>query len=468
MNPTFLLLLLVRSFVHAFPHIRSSSTLLSSRQADGVVEASSFLRRAYHSSAVLNRRVYIDGGEVSYKNGEEITYMYSKTLLWIDLTDDWENESVPLLSSPKPPGVPNLRHGGIWVDRSKGVLYTGFAGSTPHFGDQAFSPPGLWSFNPSKSSGGFWKSLNGSAHEWFTSQPRPSKALVASGRGYGFLLGLESDAAPWRSGSFITYDIPDSEMLDTSGIEPPGEIPIFAGTVYVPNWGGRGILIAVGGGSPSRLLNGRDISFETVHIYDVEAQRWYDQKTTGDIPQYRTDFCIAGAVSSNRTHEILVYGGWNGQLGAGATPYDSAYVLTLPAFHWARADYPPAHPRHGLSCDAVGGSQILAIGGVDTAQEAGGNDDAYTAGFRTPDPFPHGLAIFDLSTLTWSAAFRAKQSPQAPAPKIQDYYNTHGRTPATGFSSEPLQALFSTDAFRPTDDPGSAVSGASHRSSTAS
>ncbi|KAK4127899.1 hypothetical protein N657DRAFT_566669, partial [Parathielavia appendiculata] len=324
----------------------------------------------------------------------------------------------------------------IWVDRSKGVLYTGFAGSTPRFGDQAFSPQGLWSFTPGESAGGSWKSLNGSAHEWFTSQPRPSKALVVSGHGYGFLLVgsmprqsaltqwltniVGNDVAAQRPSSFNTYDISDSQMLDASGIEPRGGIPFFAGMVYVPNWGDRGILIAVGG-SQNQALDNRNSSFETVHVYDVEAQRWYHQKTTGDIPQYRTDFCIAGAVSSNRTHEILVYGGWDGQLGAGATPYDSAYVLTLPAFHWAKADYPAAHPRHGLSCNAVGGSQILTIGGVDTAHEAG--NDSYRAGFQTRDPFSKGLAVFDLSTLTWSAAYRAKQSPQPPAPRIQEYYN---------------------------------------------
>ncbi|KAK4127900.1 hypothetical protein N657DRAFT_613035 [Parathielavia appendiculata] len=76
LDPTSMSLLFALSFVHALPHVHPSHVLLSSRQADGVVDTSTFLRRAYHSSVVLNRRVYIDGGEVSYKKGEDITYQY--------------------------------------------------------------------------------------------------------------------------------------------------------------------------------------------------------------------------------------------------------------------------------------------------------------------------------------------------------------------------------------------------------
>jgi hypothetical protein len=183
-----------------------------------------------------------------------------------------------------------------------------------------------------------------------------------------------------------------------------------------PGNNGQGNIVP---GNNGQNNNGTD-SFQTVHVYDVDEQRWYEQKTTGDIPEPRKDFCIAGSPSSNRTHEILVYAGWNGELGAGAVPYDSAYVLTLPGFYWAKADYAAAHPRHGLSCNAVGGSQILAIGGVDTTQNG---SDSYAAGFTTRDPFARGLAIFDLAALAWSSVYRANRPLQPPAPKVQAYYN---------------------------------------------
>lgn len=76
---------------------------LWSRQVDGAVSENVFLRRAYHSgkyqhvhrsilslrrtdtqvgtAAVLNGRVYIDGGEFSYSSSSGATYQYCKPLL---------------------------------------------------------------------------------------------------------------------------------------------------------------------------------------------------------------------------------------------------------------------------------------------------------------------------------------------------------------------------------------------------
>lgn len=72
------------------PHACVSSRSVSSPQANGVVDASAFLRRAYHScgstgrlcswplltvkAAILDRRLYIDGGEFSFSKGGGISY----------------------------------------------------------------------------------------------------------------------------------------------------------------------------------------------------------------------------------------------------------------------------------------------------------------------------------------------------------------------------------------------------------
>jgi len=202
--------------------------------------------------------------------------------------------------------------------------------------------------------------------------------------------------------------------VTSSGFGPSArEIPSFDGTIYVANWGNRGILIAVGGSD-----------MQTVHVYDIDKERWYDQTATGDLPETRQDFCIAGAPSNNHTYEILIYGGWDGHSGPEAVRYDTAHVLTLPGFYWVKAGYPAAHPRHGLSCNAVGGGQVLIIGGVDTTQKASNGSSEHAAGFATRDPFPNGLAIFDLSKMAWSSVYRAKR-PLQPAPTaVQAYYDT--------------------------------------------
>lgn len=366
-------------------------------------------------------------------------------MLWIDLTDDWTSESVTLHSIPKPPAVPNLRYGGIWVDRKAGRLYTGFAGTEPYFGSPGPAARGLWSFTPDDSGGGSWKSLNKTADASFTDEPRPFRGGVASGHDVGYFLGgmpgpahrichpaltctsegfTGNDSGPQQPlSNFISYDFSSGTATSSSvwgpaSNEGPG---LSGGMVYVPNFGNKGVLINMGGYHDRSRDDGLT-RFQTVQVYDIDSQRWFGQLTSGTVPRSRKDFCIAGAPSRKQTFEILIYAGWGGKLGHSAVVYDSAFVLTLPGFYWVRAHYLPRHPRHGLTCNAVGGGQILAIGGVDSTQKDDVNG-SYAGGFNTPDPFTQGLAIFDLGELAWSSAYSKRRGPHNPPAKIQRYYD---------------------------------------------
>lgn len=234
------------------------------------------------------------------------------------------------------------------------------------------------------------------------------------------IVGDGSDVQPHICG-FTVYDFSSGELTNSANTQVIARgREQYGGMTFVPNWGSRGILLSVGGCHDNNTETGGTTSFKIARIYDVHHRRWFEQETSGDVPQPRKEFCLAGAQSNNRTHDILVYAGWDGQAGPGATPYDSAFVLTLPGFHWVKADYPPEHPRHGHSCNAIGGGQIVTVGGVDTAHRGG---ETYTGFFDTADPFAQGLAIFDLSRLAWSPSYTANRGLQTPAPGIQEYYN---------------------------------------------
>lgn len=43
---------------------------------------------------------------------------------------------------------------------------------------------------------------------------------------------------------------------------------------------------------------------ETVSIYDPSSEQWFNQTTTGNIPQPREEFCLAGLESNNGTYEM--------------------------------------------------------------------------------------------------------------------------------------------------------------------
>jgi len=212
---------------HSIPSPR-----LDLRQADGAVDTSSFLRRAYQSCMSFRppdiSRLRMDTANtwqlpcstdgstsmaatfrtktmtVSYTNivrtslmshdapTHPLTSFAADTLISIDLSKDWTNSSVVLHSTSKPSGVPSLNNGGIWVDNKNNLLYTGFAGINSIFGTNTFYPQGLWSFSPDGTGGGSWENLNGTADDSFVNQPRPFDGSVASGEGSGYFLGGET------------------------------------------------------------------------------------------------------------------------------------------------------------------------------------------------------------------------------------------------------------------------------------
>lgn len=113
-------------------------------------------------------------------------------------------------------------------------------------------------------------------------------------------------------------------------------------------------------------------------------------------------------------------------LGSPALPYDEVYILTLPAFEWIKVNYPPANPRHGHTCHTIGQRQMLVIGGVDslasTVSQAAPTLDKAT--FVKADQFTQGLAIFDMSALTWSSGYDANASVYQQSAPVQAYYSS--------------------------------------------
>ena len=310
------------------------------------------------------------------------------------------------------------------------MFYTGFAGCPSTFGDAAYYPVGLWSFAADGKGSGTWTNLNKTADKAFTTQRRPFAGLSASGNGKGYYLGglmgnnsVEINAQIGLPG-LLTYDYASKTLTNTSvvGISTDG-INQKGGLLYVPNFGPKGIVISIGGNQFGKGRKDADnlLSMDTVQILDTDTGKWYEQTVGGVIPERRKEFCIAGAASSNRTYEILLFAGWDGRLGDVSVQYDQAYVLSLPSFQWFKADYKALHPRHGLTCHHVGGGQVLTIGGVDTSQS--GPKSLYNDVFNTEDPFPQGLNVFDLNKMAFRKNYESQPGSYAMNVDIQSWYN---------------------------------------------
>ncbi|KAK2627187.1 hypothetical protein QTJ16_003153 [Diplocarpon rosae] len=418
---------------------------------------------------VVGNYVYIDGGAFSYTSGGAPQIQYATTTLSIDLSKSWNNSSVAISSYSKPSGVPNLDCGSLWYNPKRNSLVAGFSGASARFNTPPTPwPLGLWSFKLDDQGGGAWtKAIAPTAAIASNSLTRPYQGLSAFGGDSAFTLGgYENDrSSPASQNVSLQIPIPGIVQYNmTSGTFTNSSASGYNvnGTAergvlhYVPSFGTKGIYVILGGNISDldEYSVGKNIqSFKTLTIFDPSTGAFYNQTTTGNIPNGRIEFCATGANSTNSTYEIFIYAGWGSHLGADALPYDEIYILTLPAFQWIKVPYPPAKPRHGHTCETVGNRQMLVIGGVDTLQDTPTNaaPSADLVTFATRDQFAQGLAIFDMTSLSWATQYDADAAAYEQSDPVKSYYATNSREPAR-WNSPKLQSVFSATHFTNTSD----------------
>ena len=108
-----LALMRINSFVHA------------QDSAEDFDPLTDFCRRFAHRTAVIDRRLYIDGGYVDYRGGvypDTVNYTNSY-LLYLDLEDIVETFPVLYTNLSKPSEVPSVVGGTIWPDTVNKYLY---------------------------------------------------------------------------------------------------------------------------------------------------------------------------------------------------------------------------------------------------------------------------------------------------------------------------------------------------------
>ncbi|KUJ13319.1 uncharacterized protein LY89DRAFT_785046 [Mollisia scopiformis] len=436
---------------------------IQARQQPGVVSSSDFLRRAYHGSVVVGDYVYIDGGAFSYMSSGSPVYDYSTTTLSIGLSSSWTNASVVINSNSKPSGVPNLDDNTLWYDSSSNSLLAGFGGAAPRFNTPSPYALGLWSFALDGQGGGTWSAITAATTSLRKSFTRPYQGLSTWGGDSAFTIGgyindLTSPATANYTGSeplpgIVQYNMTSGTFKNSSAAGYNFNGTAERGVLhYVPSFGPEGIYVLLGGdiSGYQGYTAGSDLqSFSSLTIYDPASGNFYNQTATGNIPQARIEFCATGINSTNETYEIFMYAGWGSNLGSAALPFDEIYILTLPAFEWIKVNYAPAHPRHGHSCHTVGNRQMLVIGGVDSSADSTSSSAPTLdkATFATADQFTQGLAIFDMTDLTWSSGYDANAAEYEQSDSVQTFYSSRTSKDPTTWGSPALQTLFQTTHF---------------------
>ncbi|KAI9694637.1 MAG: hypothetical protein M1822_000253 [Bathelium mastoideum] len=383
----------------------------------------------------------------------------ASTLLSIDLRSDWVNSSVVIESISKPSNVPDLVQTGLWYNQASNTIYGGFAGRRSTISDSVPSqyPLSIYSFKPDGAGSGTFDTVVDSAG--WGSNTRPLQGAIAFSNDTGYVLGgcATSDTSlrtadyqsPVALDGLLTFDMTSQKLsnISATGYNGNGTVE-YATMEYVAPFGPQGLFVVLGGDQPPNTIgdSGEDnfVPFTSVSVYEPSSNKWYQQPTSGNIPEPRKEFCTAGVASTNETYEIFLYAGWGGNLGSVAVPYDEIFILTLPAFTWVKVNYPPKSPRHALSCNAVGGSQIVTIGGLNSASADTNGVNVYIDAFNASDPFANGLNIFDMTTLSFATKYTANPPTYTQSSLVAAVYDAN---PQTQYNSPALAKLMSQKNF---------------------
>ncbi|KAK7541185.1 uncharacterized protein J3D65DRAFT_617748 [Phyllosticta citribraziliensis] len=318
----------------------------------------------------------------------------------------------------------------------------------------------LTAFKTNEDGGGTWSTALNTSSNAFDGMIRPLHPAVAVGNGKGYALGGTTpiNGTEQMAGGMLSYDF-STGLFRNNSIQIHGGYTNLANLIWVPQFGTEGCFVLIGGAGGASDATRDFYSWEEIYVMDAATEVFYKQNATGDYPNSgRQEFCTAVVASSNETVEIFVYGGWGGALGDdAATPYDEIFILTLPAFEWIKHDYTPEAARLAHSCEAVGGSQILLIGGL-----AGSTDDAtYTGQFGVRDTNDQGLGIFNMTSLVWEDKYTANPPAYRQADVVAEAYASGSANDSISWNNDNIKSIFSHKNFTITSSGGSSSSSSS-------
>ena len=231
--------------------------------------------------------------------------MYSTTILSIDLSQNWTNSSVAIQSTAKPDGAPNLNGPSLWYDESRGLLYSGYVGSSSSFDiDSNPQPPSpsLWTFKPGNTGSGDWNELfSPDAAVWETIN-RLSGPCMAWDSTTVHMIGGYINSNKTASAGNIRFHMSNQTFSNHTIENGVNSITgrAYGATHFVPVFGPEGVFVTMGGVDAF----GNNVALDSVLIFDPSTQAWFNQTTTGNPPLPRASFCTAGISSTNNTYEL--------------------------------------------------------------------------------------------------------------------------------------------------------------------
>ncbi|MCJ1257136.1 hypothetical protein MMC24_004961 [Lignoscripta atroalba] len=394
----------------------------------------------------------------------------------MDLSKPWSNTDQFLWTSyPKPNNTnaamdpPTLNDGAMWSDGSSLLLFGG-ALSRARGASPVIPPQGTWKYDilqDAWTNQGFNGARMQRIHLGVTAQSSTNEGYYLGGAitpASDPLFNSIPGAQPYMVSGLVTLQEDDLSFNNLSTVGMNSYNTMTAGyMVLIESLGESGILVAFGGitnsvGSamgfaPDDLdFPGIQNTLDVISVYDIANETWYQQRATGDVPNWRYFGCsIVVSARDGSSHSMFicpisqsyVFGGWGNSL-SGAD--GSVYVLSVPSFRWIRVTQDTT-PRIKSTCHLLGKHTMLVYGGT-TPTETSQFDPPASLCDGTSGNFSQGLGIFNLQNHTWTSSYDpADDSAYQVNPQITAVIggNSEGGAnvtwPSAGFNDIRLAAL---------------------------
>jgi hypothetical protein len=305
----------------------------------------------------------------------------------------------------------------------------------------------IWKFTADGSGGGNWSQVFASNVVAFTSSIRTVGSAYTTVNGIGYSIGGTSGSTVDTSitgksiavQGMITFDTATRAWNNASSAElNVNGTSMNARLEYAP-FGTSGFLVLLGGAVlPVGVIDEYEqLEWNNLWIMDLETNKWYSQPVTGSKPTTRERHCSVGVQGLNGTYEIFIYGGASDQTDSTSS---DVYVLSLPGFVMFKSPN-VGTPRQDFTCVTVGknGSstanrQMLVVGGSNGWL-------GFPKSVTDPDPWKQGLAIFDLTEMSWSSSYDPDTA-DYDSPEVVKTWYSQGGVASVSWSSDELKTLF--------------------------
>lgn len=446
-----------------FSSILSLPLTLAVTQSNGT-----FCNRLYHSSIVVNERLYVDGGELRTVTNGNVSISIPTTIDTLDLSKAFSNADtsiwgqIPKNGTTVASSAPSLNDGSMFSDNTSLYLFGGAISMAP--GAPGIPQPNaIYQYNINESQ---WAQMNPGGDP--VQRVLIGMSAQSSTTSVGYYLGgaitplsdpsfyAETNSRPYMVEGLVSFNERSATLKNSSTSQMNADGTVAGGFLaLIESLGSEGVLITFGGftdiaGAPSGLedSNLADPSFQwplaNVSIYDIGNGAWYQQTATGEIPPWRYMGCsVLVSAPDQSSHSIYVFGGWGNSFGGSD---GNVYVLSIPSFRWIRVNE-DSNRRSRHSCNLVGNHTMLVVGGVQPIGQQVLPLDA--TGCDTSPMFAQGLGMFSLNNHTWATNYDPSEGTASYQihPSISDVIggNENGsaaiQTPAGGFSQLALGTL---------------------------